>query len=76
MVGIVSQYTSSSWERDMNSAKSYGIDGFALNIGQDAYTNTQLGLAYAAAEKIGFKVFISFDVSTFKTRREGGNHAD
>lgn len=63
MVGIVSTYQPSNWERDMNLAKSYGIDGFALNVGKDSYTESQLKMAYDAAAKVGFEVFISFDVS-------------
>ena len=50
----------------MNTAKSYGIDGFALNIGVDDYTVRQLGMAYDAAQRVGFEVFISFDVSSVK----------
>jgi hypothetical protein len=30
-------------------------------LGKDSYNNQQLGLAYAAAASVGFKVFISFD---------------
>lgn len=63
MVGIVSTYQPSNWERDMNLAKSYGIDGFALNVGKDSYTESQLKMAYDAAAKVGFEVFVSFDVS-------------
>lgn len=65
MVGIVSTYAAQDWEFDMQLAKSYGIDGFALNIGKDPYTDAQLALAYQAAKDTGFKVFISFDVSNF-----------
>lgn len=63
MVGIVSSYQPSNWERDMRVAKSYGIDGFALNVGKDSYTESQLRMAYEAAGRVGFEVFISFDVS-------------
>ncbi|KAF7975500.1 hypothetical protein HWV62_9427 [Athelia sp. TMB] len=45
----------------MQLAQSIGIDGFALNIGTDSYNAQQLGYAYAAAEALGFKVFLSFD---------------
>lgn len=62
MVGIVSTYAQADWEKDMKLAQSYGIDGFALNIGVDSYTQQQLDYAYAAAQAVtGFKVFISFD---------------
>lgn len=63
MVGIVSTYALNDWVYDMTLASSYGIDGFALNIGKDDYTDAQLSLAYEAANGLGFKVFISVDVS-------------
>ena len=68
MVGIVPEYTKQSWERDMSLAKSYGIDGFALNIGTDGYTDRQLALAYSAAQSVNFVVFLSFDVSGHEIR--------
>lgn len=68
MVGIVSTYTQQDWENDIKLAKSYGIDGFALNIGTDDYSQAQLDLGYAAAEAVGgFTVFISFDFNWYKT---------
>lgn len=45
----------------MKRAKDLGIDAFALNIGTDPYTDTQLGFAYESAAKNGMKVFLSFD---------------
>ena len=48
----------------MQEAQSIGIDGFALNCAPpdvDDYTPDQLAYAYAAAEELDFKVFISFD---------------
>ncbi|KAJ9099281.1 hypothetical protein QFC21_004162 [Naganishia friedmannii] len=66
MVGVVSTYTYTDWKYDITLAKSYGIDGFALNIGKDPYTDAQLDLAYQAAKDTGFKVFISFDFNWFK----------
>jgi glucan endo-1,3-alpha-glucosidase len=61
IVGIVASYTQDDWTNDMTLAQSMGIDGFALDIGKDSYNDQQLGFAYAAAEAINFKVFISFD---------------
>ncbi|CAI7663094.1 unnamed protein product [Penicillium manginii] len=62
MVGIVENYQLADWEVDMTTAKSIGIDAFALNCASvDSYTPAQLALAYEAAERVGFKVFISFD---------------
>ena len=49
----------------MTLAKQKGITGFALNIGVDTYTQSQLDLAFAAAQKIGFLVFISFDFNWY-----------
>lgn len=45
----------------MKRAKDAGIDAFALNIGTDSYTDTQLGFAYESAAKNGMQVFLSFD---------------
>ena len=42
-----------------------GIDAFALNIGVDSYTDTQLGFAYQSAANNGMKVFISFDFNWY-----------
>ncbi|KAK0244043.1 glycosyl hydrolase family 71-domain-containing protein [Armillaria nabsnona] len=62
MIGIVSDRTSAAaFDDDMKRAKSYGIDAFALNIGTDPYTDTQLGYAYESAANNGMKVFLSFD---------------
>ncbi|KAG9002117.1 hypothetical protein FRB94_004095 [Tulasnella sp. JGI-2019a] len=64
VVGFVSTYTQSDWTNDMTLAKQTGIDGFALNIGTDSWTDQQLQYAYAAANQLGdFKLFISFDFS-------------
>lgn len=45
----------------MQRAKAHGIDAFALNIGVDPYTDTQLNFAYESAANNDMKVFISFD---------------
>nr|XP_018262177.1 uncharacterized protein I303_05193 [Kwoniella dejecticola CBS 10117]OBR84335.1 hypothetical protein I303_05193 [Kwoniella dejecticola CBS 10117] len=66
MIGIVYGYTLESWLEDIALAKSKGIDGFALNIGLDHYSQTQLDLAYKAAEISGdFVCFISFDFNWY-----------
>jgi hypothetical protein len=49
----------------MLRAKAVGIDAFALNIGTDSYTDTQLGYAYASAANNGMKIFISFDFNSY-----------
>lgn len=51
----------------MQRAKAYGIDAFALNIGTDSFTDTQLGYAYQSANKNGMKVFLSFDFAWWST---------
>lgn len=51
----------------MQRAKALGIDAFALNIGTDSYTDTQLQYAYTSAAKNGMKVFISFDFNWWST---------
>ncbi|MCJ1335824.1 hypothetical protein MMC09_001098 [Bachmanniomyces sp. S44760] len=64
MVGNVYSYTEQTWANDIATAKAAHIDGFALNIGPDSYTETQVGYAFAAAEKAqNFTLFISFDYS-------------
>jgi hypothetical protein len=51
----------------MKLAKDLGIDAFALNIGVDPYTDTQLGYAYESAARNDMKVFISFDFNWYHT---------
>lgn len=51
----------------MKRAKAIGIDAFALNVGVDGYTDTQLDLAYESAANNDMKVFISFDFNWFGT---------
>ncbi|KAK5994768.1 Mutanase [Cladobotryum mycophilum] len=68
MIGIVADRNSpSDYDADMQRAKSYGIDAFALNIGKDGYTVQQLDLAYQSAANNGMKVFISFDFNWYHT---------
>lgn len=49
----------------MKQAKALGIDAFALNIGVDPYTDTQLNFAYDSAANNDMKVFISFDFNWY-----------
>ncbi|KAK6345647.1 hypothetical protein TWF718_007557 [Orbilia javanica] len=68
MLGISGSYTSANWQEDINAAKAIGIDAFALNIARvavDAFTPTQLALAYSEAQNLGFKMYISFDFAWF-----------
>ncbi|KAJ5774251.1 CAZyme family GH71 [Penicillium paradoxum] len=67
MIGIVSNRQSPrDYDDDMKRAKKAGIDAFALNIGTDPYTDTQLGYAYQSAADNGMKVFISFDFNWWR----------
>lgn len=72
MVGIVSTYAVGDWESDMQLAKSKGIDGFALNIGVDSYSQEQLDLAYQAGASVGFDLFISFDFNWYTIANVSG----
>ncbi|KAF9256180.1 glycoside hydrolase family 71 protein [Marasmius fiardii PR-910] len=66
MIGIVSNRQSSAdYDTDISLAKSFGIDAFALNIGTDTSSDTQLSFAYNSAAKNNFKVFISFDCNYY-----------
>ncbi|CAG7931288.1 unnamed protein product [Penicillium olsonii] len=68
MMGIVSNRQSSSdYDDDMKRAKDAGIDAFALNIGTDDYTDTQLAFAYQSAAEHDMKLFISFDFNWWQT---------
>ena len=57
-------YTQTNFENDITLAKNAGIDGFALNVGDDDWTWTRVDWAYAAANSVGggFKLFISFGI--------------
>ncbi|KAL3474726.1 glycosyl hydrolase family 71-domain-containing protein [Aspergillus californicus] len=66
MIGISSNRQSASdYDDDMKQAKDLGIDAFALNIGVDPYTDTQLEYAYESAAQNDMKVFISFDFNWY-----------
>ncbi|KAI0768974.1 glycoside hydrolase [Trametes elegans] len=63
--GGAGDYTLDTWKKDIKLASSKGIDGFALNVGADDWTYTQVGNAYQAAEdlKSNFKLFLSLDMA-------------
>ncbi|KAJ7266343.1 glycoside hydrolase family 71 protein [Mycena rebaudengoi] len=56
-------YSQSDWTNDINTAKSIGIDGFALNIAAVDYEVDRVATAFVAAENANFKLFFSFDMS-------------
>ncbi|KAI9369142.1 glycoside hydrolase [Aspergillus egyptiacus] len=67
MIGITSNRKSpSDYDADMQAAKDLGIDAFALNIGTDPYTDTQLSYAYESAVNNNMSVFLSFDFNWYK----------
>jgi glucan endo-1,3-alpha-glucosidase len=71
MVGNSYPYTPAQWTADILAAQSYGIDGFALNLGSDSWQPDRIADAYAAAEALAssdpskpiFNLFLSFDMS-------------
>ncbi|KAI0822250.1 glycoside hydrolase [Trametes gibbosa] len=65
IVGLTSTYTVDTWKDDIALASSKGIDGFALNVGADDYTGTQVEFAFQAAQELqnGFKLFLSIDMA-------------
>jgi hypothetical protein len=62
---VPNRRSASDYDNDMKLAKAAGIDAFALNIGTDSYTETQLRFAYESAVNNGMKVFISFDFNWY-----------
>ena len=65
MVGNTYPYGVSDWASDVSKASSYGIDGFALNMGSDWWQPARISDAYTAAEQsgTGFKMFLSLDMT-------------
>ncbi|KAL1950285.1 hypothetical protein VTO73DRAFT_5409 [Trametes versicolor] len=61
--GGAGDFTLDTWKQDIRLASAKGIDGFALNVGPDDYTDVQVGHAYQAAEELGFKLFLSLDMA-------------
>ncbi|KAM3072132.1 Protein memo1 [Clarireedia jacksonii] len=67
-MGITTNRASASdYDKDIQLAKGAGIDAFALNIGIDNSTDTQLSYAYSSAASNNFKVFLSFDFNFWST---------
>ena len=65
-VGNSAAFQQADWISDIKAAQAAGIDGFALNIGNDAYTGQQLSNAFSAAEAVGsFQMFLSFDYGAY-----------
>ncbi|KAG8895863.1 hypothetical protein FRB99_000309, partial [Tulasnella sp. 403] len=66
IVGNAYSYTPDQWRSEILSAHSQGIDAFALNFGYDSWQPGQMQAAYdaAAASGVGFKMLLSFDMTT------------
>ena len=65
-IGVIDDRKSATdYDSDMQQAAAVGIDAFALNIGVDSYTQTQLGYAYESAANNNMSVFISFDFNWY-----------
>jgi glucan endo-1,3-alpha-glucosidase len=64
MMGNTYPYTSENFKKDIHDAIATGIDGFALNLGQDEWTATRVKTIYSVAREVPkFKLFFSFDMS-------------
>ncbi|GFF93364.1 mutanase Pc12g07500 [Aspergillus lentulus] len=62
MVTNSANYTATTWVEDMKLAQEAHIDAFALNMAFDDPVNSEaLSAAFAAAESLGFKLFLPFD---------------
>ena len=62
VAGNSGSYSSQDWLNDITLAKSSGFDGFVMNIAPNTYNlGPMLDLTYAAAQQVGFKIFLSFD---------------
>lgn len=64
MMGFSYPIDEGYFRQEMLKAKLAGIDGFALNVGIDDWQPDRVQKAVAAAENVGFKVFISFDMTS------------
>lgn len=51
--GGAGDFTLDTWKADITLASAKGIDGFALNVGPDDYTNAQVGYAYVRLSQAG-----------------------
>ncbi|KII85524.1 glycoside hydrolase family 71 protein [Plicaturopsis crispa FD-325 SS-3] len=56
-------YAVADWTNEFQIAQGIGIDGFALNTATNSYELDRMNDAFSAAEPLGFKLFISFDMS-------------
>lgn len=71
MVGNTYPYAQSDWASDIAAAQAAGIDGFALNMGSDWWQPARVNDAYNAASAVGFKVFLSLDMTSLSCGSAG-----
>lgn len=75
MLGNTYSYTADSWIPDIQQAKRYNVDGFALNLGSESWQETAMFNSYKAAEADGqFKLFISFDFAVMSCSSAADAH--
>ncbi|KAH7407387.1 glycosyl hydrolase family 71-domain-containing protein [Cadophora sp. MPI-SDFR-AT-0126] len=56
------KYTTADWENDIKAAQAAHIDAFAMNFAlNEATTDIALPAAFAAADRLDFALFFSFD---------------
>jgi glucan endo-1,3-alpha-glucosidase len=64
MMGNTYPYQVENFQKDISDAVSCGIDGFALNLGQDEWTSSRIATFFAIVRTFpNFKLFFSFDMS-------------
>ncbi|KOC14525.1 glycosyl hydrolase family 71 protein [Aspergillus flavus AF70] len=63
MLGNSDNYTKANWEQDISAAKEAHIDAFAINTGFGLSIHRMLTDAFAAADELDFKLFLSLDYS-------------
>ncbi|WBW72422.1 glucan endo-1,3-alpha-glucosidase Agn2 [Schizosaccharomyces osmophilus] len=65
MMGLTSTYQQADFEWDINNAIGYGLDGFALNFGNDSWMMEKLQLVYKAADAVNknFKLYLNLDMA-------------
>ncbi|KAF8515356.1 glycoside hydrolase family 71 protein [Hysterangium stoloniferum] len=66
IIGNTFNFTPSIWLNDITMAHAAGIDGFALNVGNQPWEPSQVRSAYDAAQASGklFKMFLSLDMTS------------
>lgn len=67
MMGNTYPYKPENFLKDIRDAVNTGVDGFALNLGQDEWTSSRVETFFSVARDFpSFKLFFSFDMSIIK----------